>query len=721
MEYALTTPAGWTPPQNATLLARISADIKRDQHGVEGQIRELRGFARDIGAHIKTVVQENNKSGYKEYETTENGRTVLRTRRPDLQEILREARAGRTDGLLVAMDDRLGRNERDAADLVEIVRLSRPGGHNSDTIPRFQVFSSDGSVNLLTEDGCQAYLNRIAAHRAYCDSIRKKVTRSHRLRAKDGIYHGGAYHGYVIDHSAPGRLRKAPADARVIRRMADMILAGDSAQDVVRDLTARKVPVPFKRGAWDHYMVRDILLSPIVAGRSVYRGEDVADGLWERIISREEQDQIERMLDYPRRPTYHHKPRVTHLGSGLYRCGMPECDGLMWANSMAVVPERYAGRERGYSCRVCGGQRRRISWVDGVVVDQIVKRLADPRSIHLLDRVAPDNEPEIAEIGARFEELERQSREFRRLRREGLLRDYEADEELDDIRRERATLSARLTEIQPRDDRTHPAEGIAGRPDAAELWNDLSPERKRDIIAEIAVVKVGPAMRHGRTPNGAPPDRENIWVTFKGDRPARREITKTRDSAKDTVRKILTDMFDSRDSIPTAEGRPFLEAKLREAGYGFNHMLVCEVRAELGIIARQVSGTGWEWAKLPSEHKPGVCEGCGKEFSGYRTHQRFCSGECRLAAWKAGQGAARKSECEECGKEYRSWNSGHRFCSTECRRAVWLRARGPVRNASPVHGNAARNCEQCGGEFQPYRKTTRFCSEECRLAARRKS
>ena len=68
---------------------------------------------------------------------------------------------------------------------------SRPGGHNSDTIPRFQVFSSDGSVNLLTEDGCQAYLNRIAAHRAYCDSIRKKVTRSHRLRAKDqGIYHG---------------------------------------------------------------------------------------------------------------------------------------------------------------------------------------------------------------------------------------------------------------------------------------------------------------------------------------------------------------------------------------------------------------------------------------------------------------------------------------------------------------------------------------------------
>jgi hypothetical protein len=96
-------------------------------------------------------------------------------------------------------------------------------------------------------------------------------------------------------------------------------------------------------------------------------------------------------------------------------------------------------------------------------------------------------------------------------------------------------------------------------------------------------------------------------------------------------------MFDGRESIPVAEGRPYLETTLRGMGYGFNHVLVGEVREELGITAQQVSGTGWEWARILDEHKPGVCEGCGKEFDGYRKFQRFCSVPCRHSAWRARQ------------------------------------------------------------------------------------
>ena len=131
-----------------------------------------------------------------------------------------------------------------------------------------------------------------------------------------------------------------------------------------------------------------------------------------------------------------------------------------------------------------------------------------------------------------------------------------------------------------------------------------------------------------------PSDTANIWVSFRGDGPVKELEPVTRASVKEVIREILTGMFDGRDSVPVPEGRPHLEAKLRGMGFGFNHVLVCEVRAELGIIARQVSGTGWEWTKLPPEHKAGVCEGCGKEFDGYRPGQRFCSTSCRRAAWR---------------------------------------------------------------------------------------
>ena len=437
--------------------------------GVKGQIAWLLRKGERDGLpepqSERDIVLEDDTSGWKEKPFEFAGAVYMRPERPQLREIFRRLRPGpdgtrENDCWYTSRLDRGMRHSLDLEEIIAIVKMSRVDRNGKPDInrgsPRVIVRSADGSLDLRTDEGIQAARKAVAAAGDYSSAISSGVRGSHERRAWEGIYHSGSHHGYVIDHSAPGRLRKIDKDARVIRRMADVILAGDSAQEVVRELIARKVPVPFKPDTWNHYMVRGILLSPVIAGKSMYLGEYVADGLWEAIITREEQERIERLLDYPRRPTYHHKPRVRHLGSGLYQCGMPECDGLMWANSMAVVPERYAGRERGYSCRVCGGQRRRISWVDADVEAQITDRLSRSDAVKFLERTQPDNEPEIAEITAQLEELVRQSREVRRRLRSKLLLPDEADEDLADIRREERELKAAATLFQPREDNAVP-------------------------------------------------------------------------------------------------------------------------------------------------------------------------------------------------------------------------------------------------------------------------
>ena len=75
----------------------------------------------------------------------------------------------------------------------------------------------------------------------------------------------------------------------------------------------------------------------------------------------------------------------------------------MWANSMA----EFAGKtERGYACRKCGGQKRRVSWVDEFVEAAIVAWLSQDNVAELLDRNPTDYGPEIT-INAELEELER--------------------------------------------------------------------------------------------------------------------------------------------------------------------------------------------------------------------------------------------------------------------------------------------------------------------------
>ena len=60
------------------------------------------------------------------------------------------------------------------------------------------------------------------------------------------------------------------------------------------------------------------------------------------------------------------------------------------------------------------------------------------------------------------------------------------------------TVESRLAAVIRRD----PLDQLAGRPDAAAIWDNLDLGRQRAVLSTLCTITLGPAM-HGRLPGGA--------------------------------------------------------------------------------------------------------------------------------------------------------------------------------------------------------------------------
>jgi hypothetical protein len=78
-----------------------------------------------------------------------------------------------------------------------------------------------------------------------------------------------------------------------------------------------------------------------------------------------------------------------------------------------------------------------------------------------------------------------------------------------ELRSELTAVESRLASWIRRD----PLDGIAGRPDAAALWDNLDLGRQRAVLSVLCTVTLGPAM-HGRLPGGAYLDTSPTAIQF---------------------------------------------------------------------------------------------------------------------------------------------------------------------------------------------------------------
>ena len=150
--------------------------------------------------------------------------------------------------------------------------------------------------------------------------------------------------------------------------------------------------VPTVTGArWSTRTIRDILLRRRNVGLVVHRGE-VLEGLsapWEPILSRDVWDAVRALLTDPsRRTSPGNTPRW--LGSGLYRCGHPDCIDADPPVTMRVgVTGGRGHRQPSYGCSVHRHLTRAAHTLDDYVGRVLVHRLERPDAADLL--VVPDH------------------------------------------------------------------------------------------------------------------------------------------------------------------------------------------------------------------------------------------------------------------------------------------------------------------------------------------
>jgi DNA invertase Pin-like site-specific DNA recombinase len=225
----------------AAIYARFSSQMQREA-SIEDQLRECRAYAERRGWVVpdECIFSDRAISG-----------TV--SDRPAYQHLLRAAREGRFDVLIV---DDLSRLSRDAAEV-----------HSLHKRLRFRdvglVAVSDGIDTVASSQSSGLIMGvKAAMNEEYLRDLAEKTRRGIAGRVYAGLSPGGQPYGYrsVPVHSDPPRLDRygkaevigyrrliVPEEAEVVRRIFTLYLQGCSSRRIAEILNGERVPPPGRR------------------------------------------------------------------------------------------------------------------------------------------------------------------------------------------------------------------------------------------------------------------------------------------------------------------------------------------------------------------------------------------------------------------------------------------------------------------------------------------
>jgi site-specific DNA recombinase len=471
------------------LLARISDARNGDDHGVTGQLADMRRYALRLGwapGPAEThEITENDTSAFKRRTVTlADGSRQLRTFRPGFRRALAMLRDGAADGLIAFDLDRACRDPRDLEDLIDVVEGRKP---------RVPVESVTGSLRLATDaDITMARVMVAVANKSSRDTARRVAAARARQAAEGRPGGGGRCFGY-----APDGVTVIPAEAAAIREAADAILAGAPLRAIAREWTAAGLTTT--RGKpWRATWLRSLLLRPRLAGIVVYHREETgATAAWPAILDEGTWRSVCHLLTEPGRYTARgNEPKWP--GSGLYLCGV--CDEAVGTGT--------GGHGRTY---VCPNHhiRRAAAPVDELVAAVVTGRLSRPDAAALLAAPRPAG-PDTASLHRQATVLRARLAEQAALHARGEITAAMLATGTRIITGDLGAVEAQLATVTADD----PLDGIAGHADAAAIWDTLPLWRRRGIVGVLMDVRLMPA-RQGRQPGGGYFDPASVRIEWR--------------------------------------------------------------------------------------------------------------------------------------------------------------------------------------------------------------
>jgi len=389
--------------------------------------------------------------------------------RKQWDQLLLDLAAGQYAGVVAWHSDRYTRQPEQLEQLIKAVRKGRTqlhtrlAGHHSDpTMIRIEM--------------------ALAAKESDTKSERGKLFQGE--LARDGKPHGGrrAY-GYNAERTALNE-----DEAAHVRWAADQVLAGASIRSITAGL-AERGSVTVSGKPWRASNLGTYLRQPMLAGLRTHHGEVVGKASWPELLDPGKWEAVRSILANPSRRISKRAARV-YLLTGIARCG--GCGATMRGRSNAS-----AGKASAYFCdHGQGCAYRRADLVDAQVRAEVVERLTQVDATGAMAEPVTDLEVGRFQLSEQISELEANLNGLVGMALRGAITQAmlesatkEATEQIAELEQQRGQLAVEARRPSA------VLSGLAGKANAADLFDAAPLETQRAVVAELCSVTILPSAR----------------------------------------------------------------------------------------------------------------------------------------------------------------------------------------------------------------------------------
>ena len=405
-----------------------TGEMHLSEKGITRQKEDITALAGRLGVAVSEWYSENDTTAFKKRRVVlPNGRSVWRVYRPEFRQMLADYEDGKIDGIIFYDIDRLARQPRDLEDLIDLVEYyKRP------------VETVTGNIDLRTSNGRAMARVLVAMANKSSEDTARRVARARLQIAQEG--RGGRFSGRQrrFGYREDGTLN--PAEAEVIQEAAKRFLAGQSWKGLVK-FFEESGQRPVLARSWSQVSVRQILLSPSVAGIAVYNGtlrkenqegrprELYSDpdgvalrdasgkyimGNWQPVLTEKQWKELVTESE-GRKKGQVKSARGTrkYLLTGFLRCGRIRDDGTMCNRSLCGFFRPYESGTIAYQYRCpdksnggCGGIARNMEKLDELIEELLFAHIAAHAPADSeLTTVPDENDPDAMDLASVQERL----------------------------------------------------------------------------------------------------------------------------------------------------------------------------------------------------------------------------------------------------------------------------------------------------------------------------
>jgi DNA invertase Pin-like site-specific DNA recombinase len=469
----------------AAIYCRISYDPMGRALGVERQRQDCREIAARKGWTVVDEYIDNHVSASK----------YSRKARKEYLRLLSDIEAGGIDAVVIWMEDRL---QRQVLEVAEFLKVCEKAGVS-------RIASVGGEFDLADPDQRTMLYIKAAMAEAEVEKLRSRVRRQRLQAAERGEHHSGGRRGFGFQgrkRLSDGTTVPAVALAQVeqeralINEAVERVLAGEAINSIAADWKQRGIITPYGN-FWSNLNIRQMLLSPAIAGYRVHQGK-----LYEEpIVPRDHWETLKALLDDPARSINKRGRPAGHLLTGLIVCGL--CDHRL----VVDYNDRAGGRRvRVYKCKPrvayggCGRISRMAEPLEELITEALFQAVEGPALERHLELAANKNDP-TADL-------------YRKLMTDRALLDGLEDHLADGLltaeayKRQRTRIEERMDGTRAKLASAQSGRTVADIPEnLREVWPSYSLGRRRAILAAVLnKISVYPQGKTPLDPNSIVPD-----------------------------------------------------------------------------------------------------------------------------------------------------------------------------------------------------------------------